>query len=367
MQTLARFSMLLLCSSFLMSQAQAPPQVSAQAPAQDASGLPSDDDLIRVPVNVVIAPTTVTDKVGDFVNGLQPGDFTLFDNNHAQKSTVDVNYRPISMVVAVQANNSVEEILPNIQHMGSVLDALVVGQAGEVAVIAFDHRIRTMLDFTPDSGKISDALKKITSGSSSSRLIDATTQGVRMLRSRPEERRRILLLISEKRDIASSGRLKEALNYATISNVTIYSVDISHLVASLTSHPMPGRPDPIPPGGQHIPGGGTETPNDIDQNYNIGNWVPAFEEVFNESKRPFVKNPVDTLTKLTGGTEFKFVTKTGLENALTQLGIELHSQYFLSYHPDDLSEAGYHNIRVEVDRSGLTIRTRPGYWVSGLQ
>ena len=327
---------------------------------------PSSDEVIKVPVNIVIAPTTVTDKVGDFVTGLQPGDFTLFDNKHPQKITVDVNYRPISMVVAVQANNMVEEILPRIQRMGNVVDSLVVGQSGEVAVVAFDHRIRTLLDFTTDSGRISEALKKITAGSSSSRLIDATTEGVRMLLRRPAERRRILLLISEKRDIASSGRLREALNYAQLSNVTIYSVDISHLMTNLTGQRIPVPPPPIPPSATHLGNGSSATPNDIDQNWGIGNAVPAMEEIFNEAKKPFVKNPMDAFTRLTGGREFSFISQTALEHALTQLGEELHSQYFLSYHPDDLGEPGYHDIRVEVDRAGLTIRTRPGYWVAGL-
>jgi len=355
MQTMYRFSMPLLLSCFLLAQTPAPPEQE-----------PSDDDMIRTQVNIVVAPTTVTDKVGDFVNGLQPGDFTLYDNNHPQKTGVDVSYRPISLVVAVQANNMVDEILPKIQRIGSVLDALVVGQSGEVAVIAFDHRIRTLLDFTKDSGKVSDTLRKISAGSSSSRVIDATAEGIRMLRSRPEERRRILLLISEKRDIASSGHLRETLNYAQLSNVTIYSVDISHLMSSLTGHSIPPRPDPIPPGGQHLPTGSTATPNDLDQNFNIGNWVPAMKEIFDQSKRVFVKDPVDVMTKLTGGREFSFITQSKLENALTQLGEELHSQYFLSYKPDDLGEPGFHTIRVEVDRSGLTIRTRPGYWVAGL-
>jgi len=352
----SRYTTVFLGAFLMGAVAQQPP--SNQEP-------PSGDDMIKVPVNVVVAPTTVTDKVGDLVNGLQPGDFSLYDNQHAQKISVDVTYRPISLVVAVQANNMVEDILPKIQKMGNVLDALVVGQAGEVAVIAFDHRIRTLLDFTTDSGKISDALKKITAGSSSSRMIDATSDAVRMLRSRPEDRRRILLLISEKRDIASSGRMREALNYAQLSNVTIYSVDISHVIANLTGHPVPSAPPPIPPEATHIGNGTTATPNDIDQNWNIGNWEPAMHEIFDEAKRPFTKNPMDAFTGLTGGREFSFVSQNALEHALTQLGEELHSQYFLSYHPDDLGEGGFHNIRVEVDRAGLTIRTRPGYWVAG--
>jgi len=360
MQKMGRLFLVLLPISLALPGAQAP-ATQEQPPAQ----VEPSDQVYRTTVRVVIAPVTVTDKVGDFVNGLQPGDFTLYDNGHKQKSVVDVTYRPISMVVAVQANNMMDAILPKIQRMGNVIDDLVVGQEGEVAVIAFDHRIRPMLDFTTDAGKVSDALKKITAGSSSSRMIDATLEGVRMLSHRPEERRRILLLISEKRDIASSGRLKEAVTAAQLQNVFIYSVDISRLMTSLTGQPIPSVAPPIPPAAQHVGIGGTATPNDIDQNYNIGNAVPALMDVYDEVKKPFVHNPVDTLTGLTGGREYTFIKEAALEHALAQLGEELHSQYFVSYHPNDLTEPGFHSIRVEVDRPSLVIRTRPGYWVAG--
>ena len=169
------------------------------------------EEPIRTTVNVVLAPVTVLDKHGNLVNGLQPQDFRLLDNNKEQNIKVDVAFQPISMVIAIQANSQVEGVLPKINRIGSLIEPLVIGDQGEAAVLAFDHRFRVMQDFTSDTNKIESGVKKITAGSSSSRLIDAVIYAVRMLHSRPPNRRRILILISETRDKGSEGRVRDAL------------------------------------------------------------------------------------------------------------------------------------------------------------
>ncbi len=146
---------------------------------------PVSDETIRATVNVVLAPVTVLDRHGEYVSGLQPQDFRLLDNGKEQKIQVDVAFQPISLVIAVQANDHVEGLLPKINKIGSLIQPLVIGEQGEAAVMAFDHRFRIMQDFTSDSTKIESAIKKITPGSGSSRLIDAVIESVRMLRSRP--------------------------------------------------------------------------------------------------------------------------------------------------------------------------------------
>src|SRR5207237_6732820 len=55
--------------------------------------LPKRSDII-VPVNVVIAPTTVLDKNGNYVNGLTIEDFKLYDNGKPQRITQDVAFEP---------------------------------------------------------------------------------------------------------------------------------------------------------------------------------------------------------------------------------------------------------------------------------
>jgi hypothetical protein len=58
------------------------------------------------------------------------------------------------------------------------------------------------------------------------------------------------------------------------------------------------------------------------------------------------------------------VSQKDLEKITTALGEELHSQYLLSYTPNNLDEGGFHEIRVVVTRPNLEVRTRPGYWIA---
>jgi|SRR5579871_3829793 len=340
-----------------------PGQVAPSASSNSNPDAPPRSDIV-VPVNVVIAPTTVLDRRGNYVNGLQIQDFSLFDNGKEQRITQDVSFEPMSIVVAVQASANLNDILPKIQRVGIAVDNLIVGQEGEAAVLAFDHRLRVMQDFTTDPDKIQEAMRKITPGSSNHAVIDAVVESVRMLRKRAPDRRRIIVLVSEKRDKGSEGRLREALTEAQFANVAIYSIDISSIMAGLTGTPQPPAPSPIPSTAYHLPTGQTATPNMVEQNTQVGNWIPLFVDIFKSVKSIFVDDTLDVFTRFTGGKEYSFVSQKDLEKATTALGEELHSQYLLSYSPNNLGEGGFHDIRVTVNRPGLEVRTRPGYWVA---
>ena len=131
--------------------------ICAQNPAPPE--VPTSEETIRTRVDVVMAPVTVLNRHGDYVSGLQPQDFHLLDNGKEQDIHVDVTFQPISMVIAVQANDHVEGILPKINKIGSMIQPMVTGEQGEVAVMAFDHRFQLKQNFTNDPGKIETAIK----------------------------------------------------------------------------------------------------------------------------------------------------------------------------------------------------------------
>lgn len=350
----------ILCAGLFAQGRQDPPKTSSVEPGQA---------VIRTTVDVVVAPVTVLDRDGNFVDGLRPDQFHLFDNEKEQNINVDVAFQPISLVLAVQANDRVESILPHIRKAGSLIEPLVVGNEGEVAVLAFDSRVREMQEFTADTNKITEALNKIHPGSSQSRMIDAVNEGVRLLRTRPQNRRRIILLVSETRDKSSEGRARESLIAAQLANVNIYSVDISRVVASIMARPDPGRPDNRPPAMTPLPAGVPATPNTVMQTTGrdggSAQFIPMMVEIFKDVKAIFVDNPPELFTKGTGGEEFGFVKQRGLEDAIQRIGSELHSQYLLTYNPNNKSEGGFHEIVVQVtSRRDLRVRTRPGYWLA---
>jgi VWFA-related protein len=336
-------------------------------PPPISTGQGSDGDLFKLPgvqINVVIAPTTVRDRNGEFINGLQLQDFQLYDNNKLQKVNADVRDEPLSLVVAVQRSSNVEIFLPKLQKIGTELNQLVSGQDGEIAIIGFDHRMEVFQDFTKEGTKISEAMKKMTPGSSQHAVIDAEDFGIRMLTHRPKDRRRVLLLIAEKRDKGSELRLREALTAAQFANVSIYSLDISTVVAALTDKGLPPRPDAVPPEAQHLPGGYAATPTTQIQNDYMGNYIPVFVDIFKAVKSIFVDDTLDVFTRFTGGREYSFVGEKSLDKAIEGISDELHSQYLLSYQPNNPGEGGFHEIKVVVNRPNLEVRTRPGYWVA---
>ena len=309
-----------------------------------------------------MAPVIVHDAQGNIVNGLSPLDFELYDNGKLQKITEDATTHPISMVVAVQASANMEKLLPDIRKIGSLFTGLVLGENGEMAVLAFDHRVQTMTEFTSDPDKISDAFKNIKIGSTPNHLNDAAMKGVNMLRTRDKARRRILMLIGETRDSGSSMGVRDVLTEAEFKDITVYAVEVSHLLTSLTSQHEPPRPNAIPPEARHLPAGIIGTPT-TDAQQNMGDYSPMIKEIFTAVKAIFISNPQEVYTKYTGGREYSYMTQRGLQKAIADIGDEIHSQYLLTYLPNNPNEAGYHEIEVRRCSSpGLKVTTRPGYW-----
>ncbi len=334
--------------------------------AQQDAPAPSDSGVrpFTSEVRNVQVPVVVLDRDGAIVNGLNALDFTLLDNGKPQKITEDLSSHPISVVVAVQANHGMEGFLPKINKIGSLFDSLVIGEDGEIAVIAFDHRIQTLTNFTSDPDKIHAAFSKdkLKAGSLTSALNDAEMAGINMLRNRDPQRKRILITIAENRDQGSGLRVRDVLEAAEFNSIEMYSVDVSQVLAQITSTPLPPRPDTIPPGGQYLPNGQVMTPTLDQQLNNNGDWTPLLKDIFLAVKGIFVPNPLDVYSRFTGARQFPFHDQRGLEKAISDIGQDLHNEYVLTYEPNNPGEPGYHTIKVIVDKPGLKIYAREGYW-----
>jgi len=364
---LSRRLFLSLSGATLLAQQQKTPQPAAPPPAAQ----PQESILVfRESVEEVTAPVLVFDSENNYVNGLQPFQFHLYDNGKEQNIQVDVAYQPISLVICLQVNAHVEGILPQIRRVGNLIAPLMIGDQGEAAVIGFDSRIRTLQDWTTDADKITKSVKDIYAGSSSSRLIDAVGEATRMLRKRPPNRRRIILYIGETRDISSETKIREVLLALQYANILFYPVDISRLASTITAKPDPGRQRNLPPAMYPVPSNMPATPTTVQQTYGSGGggrieFIPMMVEVFKDVKAIFKDNPVEAFTKGTGGTEYSFVRQRGLEEAITKIGAELHSQYMVTYRPNNKEEGGFHEIRVTVANAPEVkkTQTRPGYWL----
>jgi VWFA-related protein len=351
-----------------------PQPKSTDAAANSQPDTPNDY-RIRVRTQNVLVPTTVLDPDGHgYVNGLGTKDFELLDNGKPQKINAEFTQQPLSVVLAVQANADVEPLLPKIRNAGILLHGLVSGTDGDVAILAFDHRMQHIQDFTNDPDKLDDAMQNIKAGSSSAALIDAVLEADHMLKRHDPHntRRRVIVLMSRDIDKGSEARLPETIRAMQFDNVIVYSIDISRiLTALLKKAPYPGPqngrvpPEALP----NLRGGGSGYSETQVIQQEDGNWLNAAPPILRSIKDLFKKTPSEAFTYFTGGREYSFARERALEDAITDIGKDLNSQYLLSYSPSSATQAesGFHNIKVSVDRPGLVIRTRPGYWWGGGQ
>ncbi len=351
---------------------------TTEVPASGSKTQPSSDTTtdssgfrIRIPVRNVLVPTTVLDPDGHgYVNGLRPSDFELLDNDKPQKITSEFTQLPMSVVLVVQANSEVEPVLPTLKKSGVLLQGLVTGQENDVAVIGFDHRIQHLQDFTNDPAKLDDAMQKLTAGSSSARLIDSVLAADRMLLAHDPQnkRRRVIILVSRNLDKGSESHLEETARRMQFDNVIVYCVDISRAYTGFMKkmpYPRPANGG-IPPEAQPNIAGGiprSETTN-IQQN-GYTNALNGLPPIWHGIHDLFKKTPAEAFSTFTGGRMYGFVRQRGFEDAISDIGADLNSQYLLSYAPNNGNEPGFHTIKVNVDRPGLYVRVRPGYWTGG--
>ena len=326
---------------------------------------------IKVQVALVTTPVTVRDSRGDMVHSLEEKDFRVTDRGVAQKIS---HCDPISLVILIETSSRIEPLAPEIRKTGILFTQTVMGSTGEAAVVGFNDSVDKLQDFTGSADAIENTVTNLRIGTSGSKLYDAMAAGVEMLSSRPQAtaekpgRRRVMLILSEAVDDGSEKTLGEVLRQAQLANVTIYSAGLSTTRAELQAKPKPPRRPNIPVGAVPPPPGVPATPTSED-NYRYGSVdlmaavVWAVQHIHDQVKG----NALELAAAATGGAQLSTFKDRSIENAIDEIGGELHSQYTLSYTPTDADATGYHEIKVSVIRSdakNLKIRARPGYYLA---
>jgi VWFA-related protein len=306
----------------------------------------AQESVIRTTVPLVLVPTTVTDRHGKTVDGLNEADFEVLDNGKPVKHSLEVTSQPIALVVAVQTSAIAGPALAKIQKIGSMFEPLVVGDRGSAAILTYSDKITLWQDFTRDADEFTARMRRIEpdgSAAKTARMNDAVIEAVNLLETRPSYRR-VLVVIGESRDRGSQATLEDAVTRAQAANVTVYPMNYSVYATSFTSR-------------------GAETfKNSGKAVYPVGTGIDLLA-VFTEIARMGAQNGGDALAKYTGGAKVSFTKLAGLERVTAKVGEDLHSQYLLSFQAADNGESRtYHELTVRVKRSDVTARTRPGYW-----
>ena len=356
--------------------AQAPVGPIAPTPGQPVQQAPPDAQAkLKFGVSLVNMPVTVRNDRGGMVHNLEASDFHITDNGIEQKiAHFDLGGDPVSVVILIETSSRIASLMPAMRKTGILFTQTVMGPTGEGAVVGFDDAIDKLQDFTTDANSIENTVSQLQTGTSGLRLYDAMAVGVEMLSDRPQPtvekpgRRRVLLVMSEAVDTGSETKLGEVLRKAQLANVTIYSVGLSTTRAELRGQQQRNGPTPIaPPGISTMPGPPGTAPTPAVQEATGGGGADllalaiwAVQHIKDEVK----ERPLEVATVGTGGAYYSTYKDRSIEKAIDEIGGELHSQYIISYAPTDGSDLGYHEIKVDVDRKGLKVRARPGYYVA---
>ena len=346
------------------------PGVEVQLPPKD---MPAQ---VKVRVALVNTPVTVRNSGGEMVHELEAANFKVTDNGVVQQiSHFDLGGDPLSLVILVETSSRIEPILPQLRKTGILFTQTVMGSTGEAAVVGFDDGVDKLQDFTSNGDLIESTIAHLKEGTSGSKLYDAMSVGVEMLTGRPQAtadqpgRRRVLMILSEALDVASEAKLGEVLRQAQLANVTIYSVGLSTTSAELRAKPKDTRPRVTPPGTFPLPPqpGTVQTPTSEDNRAgNIDVMALAVWAVQHAENR-IKDHALEVATVATGGAHLATFKDRSIENAIDEIGGELHSQYTLSYTPTGSDANGYHEIKVNVvrhDAKSLKVRARPGYFLA---
>jgi VWFA-related protein len=306
----------------------------------------------RSTVPLVVAPTTVRDAKGRLVDGLELKDLILYDNNVPQPAQLDFETYPISLVVAVQASYNSDAVLDKLGRTGILFSQLLAGGAGETAVLSFSNDVKVHQDFTSDPDALTRAMRGLKVEGDAAVTLEAVMEALQMLGKRPPERRRIILMIAEKRVRSATVQLEDVVREVERQNAMIYWLTYSPMATAFTARPKKINCDKWGKNCELAP----STAKVADP---ITSIILAIGEVYHLSK-PDVS---ELFTKATGARTIGFLKRSGLEEAVQAVGAEVHRQYILNFVPAPAPAGKFHSIRVEVKgRPDLEARTRAGYW-----
>lgn len=303
------------------------------------AALAAQETTFRATVPVVLMPVTVTDQKGRLVDGLGEEDFLVTDNGRPVRIRVespDLTTAPLALIVAIQTNDLSAAALLKIRKIGSMVQPVITGERGAMALLTVDDRVTVSQEFTDDPTLMARAFARLTPGRSRSAVqLDAAAQAVAMFRARPSGERRVLLLIGEAKDRGSVSKLEPVLEQLQRENIQVYTATYS---ATRTQFTTRASERPRPSGAE----------NDI---------LAGLSELVRLGK----VNTAEALAAHTGGRKLAFATLQALEGIVMRVGEELHGQYLISF-PASGPE-GFHSIGLTLrDASKRTAVARQGYW-----
>jgi len=286
--------------------------------AENAAALATSrrDARIRVDVNLVLVPATVTDPMNRLVTGLERENFQVYDNNIGQViksfSTEDA---PVTIGIIFDLSGSMTSKFMRARKALSEF-LRTSNPQDEFFVVGFNDRPAVIVDYTSDVDDV-EARMVMLKPENRTALIDAIYLGVDKLKQAKYERK-ALLIISDGGDNRSRYTEGELRRVVRESDVQIYSIGI------------------------------------FDQ------YAPTTEEQL---------GPVllTDICDMTGGRLFRVLDINDLGDIASRISAELRNEYVIGYRPSEVKQDGnWRKLKIRlVPPPGLptlTVHNRQGYY-----
>jgi Ca-activated chloride channel family protein len=284
------------------------------------SGAPAEPDesvfTVRKTVSEVHLVFTVTDKHGHYIKDLKKNDFKILDDHKPPEEILSFSSEtdlPLQVGLLIDASESVSSRFKFEQEAAiEFLKQTIRRKSDQAFVVGFDLTPKVTQDFTDDIEKLSVGIHALQPGSLTA-LYDALSYACRdKLLKQPQAGpvRRVVILLSDGDDNASSVTREKAIEMAQGAEVSVYTI---------STNPTRSR------------GHGNQT--------------------------------LEHIAEATGGRSYFPTQITEVANAFAAIQEELRSQYAVSYKPAGFKADGhYRTIEVQAqNHKGLRIRSRKGY------
>ena len=293
------------------------PNGAEAAPATGPSSLAiRPGSFIRMNVDMVLVPVTVTDPLNRLVTGLEKQDFKVFENNGEQSiSSFASEDAPVSIGIIFDLSGSMSSKL--VRAREAILRFIkTANPQDEFFVIGFNDRPELLEDFTSSIEDIQARLAVVRAEHRTA-LLDAICFGIAKM-GQARYQRKALLVVSDGGDNRSRYTQGELQAKVREADVEIYSIGIF---------------DPF-----------AATPE--------------------ERTGPML---LDDISTATGGRLFQVDDVNEMSDVAEKISMELRNQYVIGYRPKDLTRDGkWRKVKVKVvpppGLPPLSVYARTGYY-----
>jgi Ca-activated chloride channel family protein len=278
------------------------PRVNAHPPGEqpilNPSALRTHERPLKVDVNLVLVPVTITDPMNRLVTGLDKDNFAIFEGKQEQQiRTFSSEDAPVSLGVIFDMSGSMSSKIERARE--AVIEFFkTANPQDEFFMITFADRPEEVSDFT---SSIEDIQGKLvyTVPKGRTALLDAIYLGVSKMRE-AKYPKKALLIISDGGDNHSRYTESEIKSTVKEADVMIYAIGI------------------------------------------YDHYFPTEEERLGPAL-------LSDIAEITGGRAFTIDNPNDLADVATKIGIELRNQYVLGYRPTNSTHDGkWRKIKVKL-------------------